>query len=180
MKLKSFFSIAITIVFFTSCSVASKSKTSTVKTMDIINGGVYTKPLLADLEVKEAKVTATAKGTLSKDGIDFVKNLAVANALKSTNGDILVEPKYEIETSGDDIVVVVSGFPANYKNMRQLRAEDSLFLKNRVMLNAGSATIKTNESTSAGAEQTKKSSTGRVILGILGLGLLVTLLVGGI
>jgi hypothetical protein len=179
MKIKSFFSIITVLIIFSSCSVASKSKTSTVKTMDINNGGVYTKPLLADLEVKEAKVTATAKGTISKDGVDFVKNLAVANALKTNNGDILVEPKYDIETSGDDIVVVVSGFSANYKNMRQLKTEDSLFLKNRVMLNAGTSSIKTNESTSAGVEPNKKSNTGRTLLAILGLSILVSLLVGG-
>ena len=116
-----------------------------------------TKPLLADLEVKEAKVTATAKGTLTKDGIDFVKNLAVANALKSTNGDILVEPKYDVETFGDDITVTVTGFPANYKNFRQLRAEDSIFLKMRLLLNAGNATIKTNESSTV-----PSSSKGRI------------------
>jgi hypothetical protein len=46
MKIKSFFSIITVLIIFSSCSVASKSKTSTVKTMDIINGGVYTKPLL--------------------------------------------------------------------------------------------------------------------------------------
>jgi len=157
MKPKSFFSVAIVAVLLSSCSVASKSKTSTVKTMDIINGGVYTKPLLADLEVKEAKVTAVAKGTLTKDGIDFVKNLAVANALKSTNGDILVEPKYDVETFGDDITVTVTGFPANYKNFRQLRAEDSVFLKMRLLLNAGNPTIKTNESSTVPA-----SSKGRI------------------
>ncbi len=167
MKLKSFFAFAIVAIAFTSCGVSSKSKTSTVKTMDIVNGGVYTKPLLADLDVKETKVTATAKGTLSKEGIDFVKNQAVASALKTTNGDILVEPKYEVETVNDDITVTVTGFPANYKNFRQLKAEDSTFLKNRVLLNAGSANIKTNESTSQQVQQ-RKSVFGTV-LSILGL-----------
>lgn len=173
--MKSFFAFSTFLLLLTSCGITTKSKTSTVKTMDIINGGVYTKPLLADLDVKETKVTATAKGTLSKDGIDFVKNQAVASALKTTNGDILVEPKYDIETVGDDITVTVTGFPANYKNFRQLKAEDSTFLKNRVLLNAGSANLKTNESTSVN-QTTRKKPILNTVISIVSLAALVALL----
>jgi hypothetical protein len=79
----------------------------------------------------------------------------------------LVEPKYDVETVNDDITVTVTGFSANYKNFRQLKAEDSTFLKNRVLLNAGSANLKTNESTSQQVQQ-RKSVFGTV-LSILGL-----------
>lgn len=168
MKCKSFFALAVGLLLLSSCGITSKSKTSTVKTMDIVNGGVYTKPLLADLDVKETKVTATAKGTVSKDGVDFVKNQAVANALKSSNGDILVEPKYDVDIVNDDVTVIVTGFVANYKNFRQLKAEDSTFLKNRLLLNAGSNTLRTNESSTAAPIQAKKSVFG-TILGILAL-----------
>src|SRR6185295_4278834 len=56
--------------------------------------------------------------------IDVLKSAAVADALESANGDVLVEPKYHIETSGGRTSVTVTGFRANYKNFRPITEQD--------------------------------------------------------
>jgi len=108
--------------FLMSCAV-SKSKTSTSKTMDIYGAGVIHKPVLVDLDVKETKVSGVA--TLSDNpALDLVKQHAVADAIKKASCDVLVEPTYLTETTGDRVTATVTGFPGTYKNFRSIKAED--------------------------------------------------------
>ncbi|MFA5782846.1 MAG: hypothetical protein WC868_11330 [Bacteroidales bacterium] len=122
MKKQILFLTIVTSTFLTSCTVL---KTSTSKTMDIYGAGVIQKPVLVDLDVKETKVTGTATATMTKStSLETVKQKAVADALKKTNADVLIEPKFETETSGRRTTATVTGFPATFKNFRSITAED--------------------------------------------------------
>jgi len=112
------------IALLTSCSVM---KTSTSKTLDIYGAGVVQNPVLVDLEVSEKKVTGSSEGYSSN--LETIKQDAIAEALKSSNADVLVEPKFETETSGGKTKATVTGFPATYKNFRPLKEEDIKLLE---------------------------------------------------
>lgn len=107
-------------LMLSSCMVI---KTNTNKTMDIYGAGVIQKPVLVDLDVKETKVvgTATASQNIS---VEIVKQEAVTDALKKSNADVLVEPKFETVTSAGKTTATVTGFPATYKNFRPVTADD--------------------------------------------------------
>ena len=104
-------------------SCTSVSKFSTAKTIDIA-ASVNQKPTLADLEVRETKVSGTASYKSTEKGFEAIKQEAVANALKSVNADILVEPKYDTEVKSSTTTITVTGYPGFYKNFRAVKVED--------------------------------------------------------
>lgn len=112
-----------TLLVFSSCKTTSISTVSS----DIDGPTVIQKPVVADLEVKEVRVsgTATTKGSMSEDQL---KKMAVADALKKSNGDVLIEPRYEITASFRNTTVNVTGYPATYKNFRSMEAQDTIFV----------------------------------------------------
>ncbi|HIV32704.1 MULTISPECIES: hypothetical protein [unclassified Alistipes] len=83
---------------------------------------------VSDLEVSETKVTGICTG---KDGKYLSKKVkeqnAIAEALKKTGADILVEPQftYTYDKKGRLTTVEVSGYPARYRNFRSLTKEDA-------------------------------------------------------
>ncbi len=111
--------IAITLA---SCGI-TKSTTNTSKTLNIYGSGVIQKPVIVELEVKQAKVTATVNGKLGSN-IETLKAEAVSVAVKNAQADVLVEPTYTIVSKGGTSTVTVSGFPATYKNFRDITPED--------------------------------------------------------
>lgn len=117
--------LAIASMIVSSCMVV---KTYTTKTTDIYGSGVIQKPLLVDLEVTPSKVTGTASVTATAD-YEIVKSLAVSDALKKTNADVLVEPQFETSTKGKLTTATVTGWPGNYKNFRNIQADDVELLK---------------------------------------------------
>jgi hypothetical protein len=104
---------------FSSCVM---QKMTTSKTMDIYGAGVIQKPVIVDLEVKETKTTGTA--TAPTGQIEIIKAMAVNDALKTSNADVLVEPKFEMQVQGGRTTVTVTGWPATYKNFRAIKEED--------------------------------------------------------
>jgi hypothetical protein len=118
---------ALTAMIFTSCTMQQKIATS--KSMDIYGAGVIQNPVVVDLDVKETKVTGTASAPAGQ--IEILKSEAVADALKASNADVLIEPKYDVQISGGQATVVVTGWPGSYKNFRAIKEDD---LK---LLNAG-------------------------------------------
>jgi hypothetical protein len=115
----------LVLTILTSCSVV---KTNTSKTLDIYGAGVLHKPVIVDLEVKEIRVTGMA--TLTKGvSLEPVKQEAVADALRKSGADVLVEPKFETKTSGGRTTATVTGFPATYKNFRSITLEDVKLLR---------------------------------------------------
>ena len=116
-------------LLLTSCIPVGKFSSS--KTIDI-SATVNQKPTVVDLDVKETKVTATATGKLAYTSFEVIKSDAVSNALKIANADILVEPKFETITTGSEITVTVTGYPAFYKNFRVVKTEDVSILESLI------------------------------------------------
>jgi hypothetical protein len=59
------------------------------------------------------------------------KETVIANAVKANNADVLVAPVVNITTdANNNLVIVVTGYPAVYKNFRTATAADSIFMKN--------------------------------------------------
>jgi hypothetical protein len=165
MKKQSLFFVVLALVSLTSCTVF---KTNTSKTMDIYGAGVIQTPVLVDLDVKDTKVTGTATAVQGKS-LEPVKQDAVADALKKSNADVLVEPKFETETSGGRITATVTGFPATYKNFRTIKADDVPLLKVGV-------TQKADVAQPATIGNKKGAATGVIVGSLLGLVLIIAVL----
>ncbi|MBK9515309.1 MAG: hypothetical protein IPO05_17195 [Flavobacteriales bacterium] len=71
-------------------SCATTRKVETAKTLEIYGPGVIQAPVIADLDVKEEKVSGTAVG--SSASLSTVKNLALVDAIKKARADVLVSP----------------------------------------------------------------------------------------
>ena len=117
-----------------SCS-SMKSTTNTAKTLPIYGSGVIQKPVIVELDVKQAKVTATVNGKLGSN-IEVLKSEAVSQAVKTAGADVLVEPYYTIVSQRGVSTVTVTGFPATYKNFRDIKPEDVPLIKAGILQTA--------------------------------------------
>ena len=120
--MKKLLSGIIIIMLVASCS-NTKSTTNTSKTLPIYSSGVIQKPVIVELDVKQVKVTATVTGKMGSN-IVSLKAEAVSAAIKTAGADVLVEPTYTVVTNRGSSTVTVSGFPATYKNFRDIKPED--------------------------------------------------------
>jgi len=155
--------IAVSILFLASCT---SQHAITTKTADIYGAGVIQKPVLADMEVKEEKTSATinARGKRINDDL---KNQAVAEAVKKSNADVLVEPRFESTIKGRKITLTVTGFPATYKNFHTIKQDEVELLK----------AVKVHQVNSMYTNQIK-SKGGKVVLAVgLGIVLVVSLII---
>lgn len=117
--------LAMAAASLSACSTVQKSRT--VKTTDIYGPGVMHLPVIADLDVQEQKVTGRAEGR-STASIEVLKLDAIADALKASNADVLVEPIFDIVVDGNQKTVKVTGFPGHYRNFRKMVPADTLYL----------------------------------------------------
>ena len=124
----------VIVITLASCS-STKSTTNTSKTLNIYGSGVIQKPVIVDLEVKQTKVTATVNGKLGSN-IEVLKAEAVSAAVKNAQADVLVEPTYTIVSNRGTSTVTVSGFPATYKNFRDIKPEDIPLIKAGILQTA--------------------------------------------
>lgn len=124
----------VIVIVFASCS-STKSTTNTAKTLNIYGSGVIQKPVIVDLDVKQTKVTATVNGKLGSN-IEALKAEAVSVAVKNAQADVLVEPTYTIVSNRGTSTVTVSGFPATYKNFRDITLEDVPLIKAGILQTA--------------------------------------------
>jgi hypothetical protein len=118
-------------------SCATVKKVETAKTLEIYGPGVIQNPVIADLDVQQQKVRGTASGRTS--ATETLKNVALVNAIRTANADVLVAPVYELETTGGRTTVTVSGFPATYTNFRTATAADSSLIDAGYMHQANTA-----------------------------------------
>ena len=127
-------SVALCAICFSSCIV---TKTETAKVRDVA-GVVVHIPTIADLDVPANRVSETFNVKISKNwrGLpiitETVKSFATAQLLKKYDADVLIEPRYSIENAVGlykfKFNVVVSGYPAKYKNFRPMADKDAIFL----------------------------------------------------
>jgi len=146
--------VAICALFLTSC--VTVRKTEYAKAREVNGLGVIQIPTVATLDVSSTKVTelftvrvkskfmkaAAGGGLFSKKtvsdapqfgALEAAQSFAVAKLLTKHNADVLVEPRYsfEVTTAGKKSTynVIVSGYPAIYKNFRPAAPADTAVFK---------------------------------------------------
>lgn len=137
MKTIKFIALATVVISLTACKTLESSNTA--KDADIYGPTVFQKPVMADLEVKATKVTATYSCS-SSVAESAAKSMALLEALKTSNADVLIEPRYEINRTLGKMEVIVTGYPASYTNFRPMVAADTLFINAANPASAGSTT----------------------------------------
>ncbi len=155
-------------LFFASCATVQtttttsfKSRYGTAKHFDIYGNGIMYKPVVADLEVRPTKVTASVEDKNVSEA--RLKKSALFKAMEQANADLIVEPIYIIEKNDRDIKVTVKGYPAVYKNFRTIQKDDIELLK------AGS--LQALEADEGGQSETNTTTTTTTAKkGLFGLG----------
>lgn len=124
-----------------SCSVpkATSYSYSEYKTISP-SQSVYTAPLMADLVVSKDRITYAERinkdiTTMTDAEVDALatreKETVMANALKANNADVLVAPMINITTDvNKNLVIVIMGYPASYKNFRNATEADKWVIEN--------------------------------------------------
>ncbi|MBU4538916.1 MAG: hypothetical protein L6264_03575 [Weeksellaceae bacterium] len=110
-----------------SCSTV---QSGTSKTMDIVGTGVIHKPVIADLNVSQEKVSRTMTFT-NLQSLETAKNSVVRELLKEKEADVLVEPTFDSTTKNGTTELTVYGWTATYKNFRQVEEKDLKVLEVR-------------------------------------------------
>lgn len=99
---------------------------------------VYAVPTMADLVVSGEKITYGER--ISKDITQLTdaevealasreKETVIANACRTNNADVIVAPNVSITTdASNNLVIVVTGYPAVYKNFRTATPTDTVFI----------------------------------------------------
>ena len=95
---------------------------------------VYTVPVIADLDVAKESITYAERinkniTTMTDAEVEALasreKEVVVANAAKANNADVIVAPTINITTDvNKNLVIVVTGYPAKYKNFRTATEAD--------------------------------------------------------
>jgi hypothetical protein len=126
MKLKIYTLALLSLTVF-SCQTV---KTGTAKSIDISGVGVIHKPVIADLDVKEEKITKTIM-LKNLESLENAKNEIIRELLNENNADLLVEPKFESKTKNGKTELTVTGWLAYYKNFRTIEEKDIKLLEVR-------------------------------------------------
>ena len=102
------------------------------KKMYVSSLGIYQLPQIADIDIKQQRVKETFK--YENILIDDAKKMAKADFIKQQKCDLLVEPLLFISTFDrlgiTTTTVTISGYPANYKNIRNYEPSDSIYFRN--------------------------------------------------
>jgi hypothetical protein len=177
MKITKLLFVLATAVSVSSCSYSFSQKSRTTKSMDIAGSEIHQHPMIADLIVQDSKVVGTSTG-LRDVSVESVNQDAIADALKKTGADVLVEPRFETEITSSRIVSSVIGYPATYKNFRLATKSDILLLRNSDSINRAIVNTNNNMFKTAEAAPQKKKGKGALVGGSIGLlGLLLLLLI---
>lgn len=124
-----------------SCSVPKASTYSYSEYQTITPAPtVHAIPVMAELEVSSERITYAERinqniKLLTNAEVEALasreRETVIANAVKANNADVLVAPVVNITTdANNNLVIVVNGYPASYKNFRTATAADSIFMKN--------------------------------------------------
>jgi hypothetical protein len=120
--------IAIALVGCATVTTDTRFAFEEAKVAFMKDAGVFHIPVIAELDVSQAKITGTASG--SNESLQILRVRAVNNALSTNNADVLLEPRFSFESSFRGTTVTVTGFPANYKNFRSITESDTQLLDN--------------------------------------------------
>lgn len=97
--------------------------------------GIIMNPMIADLEMigsEKVSYKETFKVSLDKsstDKIQIYKDIALAHAEKEYKADVMVAAHFEVHAIDSEIEIVVTGYPAFYKNFRPATKKDRWMIK---------------------------------------------------
>ncbi|MBR1962227.1 MAG: hypothetical protein IKA26_04655 [Alistipes sp.] len=119
--MKKLFILVIAVIAFVSCRTVKN--TSTYRAFSV--NTPYAVPVVADLDISATKITYAyvPPKTVRNGGDNNVLNTAVREALLANgNADVLVglETQIKYNSSKKILSVVITGYPAKYKNFRNL------------------------------------------------------------
>ena len=118
--------VGAVVMTLASCSL-QKQTTNTSKTLGIYGSGVIQKPVITNLKVNPQKFTSTYAESSGQD-VDYHRSQAIAKAMIENKADVIIEPAYNITSSGSNVSIVVTGYAGNYENFRQLTGADTSLL----------------------------------------------------
>ena len=159
--------------------LSASCATLKVRTSDSVminKKGIVQVPVLADLTVNATKASLTKEyGNIS---IEQAKENAMYDFTKENKCDVIVQPTFNIDAVkvifGEyDVRLELTGFPANYTNLRNYQPKDSLLLPSASRL-APLSNSDLQEKT-----RVRKSKVGKV-LGIVGGSVLALLVLIGL
>ena len=120
--------VPLACLFFSSCITNYTIKTASTKEVDF--------NVTADLEIAQTKIRY--KYVYNGGNISVAKENAINEALKMHgDADILVSPQYEINYIDVITEIIVSGFPAKYKNLRSISTDGTVFRTTKESLTEG-------------------------------------------
>jgi hypothetical protein len=136
---KSFLFLGI-VALVCSCSVPKATGYSYSEYQTITpTPSVHAIPVMAELEVSSVRITYAERihqniKSLTDAEVEALasreKETVIANAVKANNADVLVAPVVNITTdTNNNLVIMITGYPAIYKNFRAATAADSIFMK---------------------------------------------------
>jgi len=120
--------IAVAVVALTACGGSSRMTKATSERVDL-GQSVRILPSIASLEVRSGRVSATCgSAELENLNQEEYKQLVVAKALETVDGDILVAPQFSTtkDAKGKVNSISVTGYSANVKSFRTLTEADVL------------------------------------------------------
>ena len=160
--------ICISLLFLASCNNAVY-KSRTAKSTEINGPGIIQLPVVADLNVRPAKVSYSMNDKRQSLTMRQLKEAAIAGALQEQKADVLVEPTFSIDSKRGVNTVIVTGWPADYTRFRSMDTTDIRLVE------AGSL-YKAQTSTSlADVEKPRKRIGGVLAVVITGVIVLFTL-----
>jgi len=112
-------------------SFSVKTQKGDYQKMNFTPKGVYQFPQVADLDIAQqrVKLSFTYENAMGEEA----RKLAKGDFIKQQKCDVVVEPLLYITTttteSGTTSSVTISGYPANYRNVRNYQLADSVFFK---------------------------------------------------
>lgn len=131
-KLASTLTIGMSILtlLFTSCGVSNKSRSYDYDYLFITKQGIIQRPLIADMVVAKEKITLSR--TYKNVTLVMAKQNIIEEFIKANNADLIVQPFYSSTTENASLKVTVqislTGYPANYKNIRNYEPADKDYL----------------------------------------------------
>ena len=130
MKKIVFAVLSSAVLLLNSCST---SKYTEARSIPVNDAEIFSKPLVASLSVGERKtwtVQIRRKDAMAMGmNVNNMRAYALAIACKDGNLDAIVGATYMIKSSGKRYELEVTGFPAVYKNFKEIEHDDLELLK---------------------------------------------------
>ncbi len=139
--MKQLFLTGAAIIALASCAL-QKQTTTTAKTLGIYGAGVIQKPVLTNLKVNPQKFTTSYTSSGSQD-MNYHKSQAIAKAMTENKADVVIDPAYDITSSGSNVSIIVTGYSGSYENFRQLTGADTSLLVEAGIMNYNSGSGET-------------------------------------